>query len=193
MIIKYIGVKELCISYPIISYASHGAHSTSSPTSVQMTDTMLSLLASSTAKRILAKSRLEMGKEAAKLFQTKFMPLLCVVRTLCSKGREFRDMLRMLKFLGHGEREFQVVMMTVKTQETETWTIPDFMNSLRVQLKKEDHKGVQLDIKTEPKDEVMMEIDPEIIHLVPLDQDGWPILPEDRGSGLQDHHDDSVM
>ena len=39
----------------------------------------------------------------------------------------------------------------------------------------------------------MVYIDQEIMQLVPLDQDGWPIFSEDRGLGLHDGHDDSIM
>ena len=86
-----------------------------------MTDAMFDLMASGTAKRVLAKSGLDMGsKEAARFLQNKFMLLLYVVRTMCSKEREFQHMMGMLGILGVAERKFRVIMVTGKTQETET-------------------------------------------------------------------------
>ena len=162
------------------------------PTSVQMTDTMLNLMTSNSLKLALAKSGLDMGStQAARFLQSKIILLLYVVRNLCGKEREFRDMLRTVGLMGHAERKFKVIMMTGPegAEDMETWTIPQFMNSLRVQLKKEDHK-------TEPKEEVMMDIDQEVMigdQLVPMDEDGWPIFSQDKGSGLHDDHDEYIM
>ena len=53
-------------------------------------------------------------------------------------------------------------------------------------LKKDDRK-------TELKEEVMMGIDQEVMigaQLVPLDEDGWSMFSEDKGSGLHDGHDE---
>ena len=152
-----------------------------------MSDAMFNLMASGTARRVLAKSGLDMGsKQAAMFLQSKFMLLLYVVRTMCSKHREFQHMVCMMGILGVADRSFRVIMTTGKSQETETWTISKFMHSLQVQLKKDDRE--------ELKDHVKMDIDQEVMvggQLVPIDKDGWPLLSEDMG--MHDDPDESIM
>ena len=81
-------IQEMIDKIQIIAIlASHCPHL--KPTSVHMSDAMFNLMASGTAKRVLAKSGLDVGsKEAAKFLQSNFMLLLYVVRIMCSKEHD---------------------------------------------------------------------------------------------------------